>query len=473
MTHGNEQSPTGGDGGRQTADNAGTARQLAFTIIREHTESGRFVSRLRDPHFDRSSLSPGDRRLATEISTGIIRRRATLNCLLRRYVSRPRKQVETDLWLLLQLGAYQLVFLEGIPPHAAVSETVNLAKQVGQPRWSGFLNGVLRALSRDITPDVTESPAGDAVPLTAGRYRRLRKSVFPNPETQPARYFAQAFSFPDWPADRWLPRFGCDELFRIGFWFNERHGLTLRVNRLRTSRDDVLRVLREAGIEAHPGTLDAAVVLSRSARVEELPGFRDGWWTVQDESAIQAGELLAPQPGDTVLDLCAAPGTKATHLAERMQNTGRVLATDVNDERLGRITDNARRLGLTIIEPKLIRPDLSDLPRETFDAVLVDVPCSNTGVLGKRPEARWRLQPDDLQELSGQQMRLLRAACACLKPGGRLVYSTCSIEPEENEGVVTAVLQNRSDLQLEHSQLVLPGRPSDGGFLTRLRVRLK
>ena len=182
-----------------------------------------------------------------------------------------------------------------------------------------------------------------------------------------------------------------------------------------------------------------------------------------------AAEMLAPRPGETVLDLCAAPGTKTTHLAELMQNRGRIIAADLREEKLARIRENAHRLGLTIIEPVLVSPAGDDIPPAPFDAVLVDAPCSNTGVLGKRPEARWRISPDDIRELAKLQRRLLRTAAERLKPDGRLVYSTCSIEPEENEGSIADLLTHRSDVLLEEQRLFLPGQPADGGFAALLR----
>jgi 16S rRNA (cytosine967-C5)-methyltransferase len=215
--------------------------------------------------------------------------------------------------------------------------------------------------------------------------------------------------------------------------------------------------------------LPEAVVMKESRNITELPGFSEGHFSVQDLTAMKAVDLLNPQPGETVWDLCAAPGTKSTAIAERMQNQGRVLATDIHSARLTRIEDNRRRLGLDIIAVQTISPAGEDLPSGPFDAVLVDAPCSNTGVLGKRPEARWRLKPSDIEELSGLQLRLLENACERVKPGGRVVYSTCSIEPEENQAVIKALLDRRADWELATQLTFWPGRPADGGFAALLR----
>jgi 16S rRNA (cytosine967-C5)-methyltransferase len=246
--------------------------------------------------------------------------------------------------------------------------------------------------------------------------------------------------------------------------------MCLRANRLRTTRDELLRVLEAAGVKARAGTQPDAVWLEETTFVQKLPGFAEGWFAVQDESAISAGALLDPQPGERVLDLCAAPGGKTTHLAAVMHNEGRVLATDVDAERLRRVDESCRRMGVTIVETRVLPRNAVDLPGQTFDRILLDVPCSNTGVLGKRPEVRWRLDSDDIVELSGIQSRLLRSACEHLDPGGRLVYSTCSIEPEENRAVIDGVLQEHPELALVREVHHVPGQPADGGYQALLRL---
>jgi 16S rRNA (cytosine967-C5)-methyltransferase len=233
---------------------------------------------------------------------------------------------------------------------------------------------------------------------------------------------------------------------------------------LKTDRETVIGMLQEAGVEAKPGKLAESVHLAGSARVDQLPGFSDGLFSVQDESAVGAVTLLDPQPDQNVLDMCAAPGTKSAHMAERMGNRGRVTATDVHAGRLSLVSAGCRRLGIEIVETQQIDRDGNNIPAGPFDAILVDVPCSNTGVLGKRPEARWRLKPDDLDELPTIQQRLLLLAAERVAVGGRIVYSTCSIEPEENEHVVDAVLQQKPGLKLQQTNAHIPGQPADGGF---------
>lgn len=446
------------------------ARELAFDVLNRAATSSAYVARLLDQRLAQVEISPEDRRLAAELVHGVVRRRATLDALLRPIVQQRIEEIEPGLRLMLHLGAYQLVLLSGVPPHAAVNETAELARQVGKPRWTGFLNGVLRSLSRIITDEMAEGPASDCVPLTGGHYRRMRRPVLPDPAASPAGYFAAAFSFPQWLVERWSARFEWLELQRIGFWFNSPLPLCLRVNALQTTRDDLMKALQAIGVNAHAGVFPEAVWLEQPASVAGLPGFREGWFVVQDESAMSAAALLAPRPGEHVLDLCAAPGGKTAHLAELMQNDGTIVATDVENERLALVGETAKRLKVTCIETQLIARDASNLPAGPFDAVLLDAPCSNTGVLGKRTEARWRLRPDDIPELAELQVRLLRAAISRLSAGGRLVYSTCSIEPDENRAVVDEAFREFPALSLVQEILHQPGRPADGGYQALLRL---
>jgi 16S rRNA (cytosine967-C5)-methyltransferase len=442
----------------------GNARELAFVVLDEHQRTGKFAAALLDARLREGRFSGEDRRLATEIVYGIVRQQATLDALIEPHLQRPRHKIEDALWTFMQMGVYQLVFLTSVPDHAAVYETVDTAKRLGKPRWGGFLNGILRAVERNLTDAFLDHAAADAVPMTEGRYRQCQNPIFPNPETELGNYFAKAFSFPDWLIQRWLKRYPPEELTRLGFWFNTPTKTWLRVNTLKTTREQLLVALAEAGIRAVAGNLPEAVRLEDSARIDQLPGFSEGWFLVQDFSAMQAARLLSPQPGQFVLDLCAAPGTKTTHLAELMNDRGTILATDVNADRLGRIEQNIRRLGLAIIQTQTIPEEGEDIPNGPFDAVLVDVPCSNTGVLGKRPEARRRLRPEDIVELFALQIRLLEAACKRLKSGGRLVYSTCSIEPGENNEVVGAILESCPEMKLLEEIEHVPGKPADGGY---------
>lgn len=471
---------------------APSARRIAYEVLSSYDatraagdRSAPHITQLLEERLNAVAPSPVERRLAMELTYGIIRRRATLDALVAAFVTRQRAQIEDGLWLLLQLGAYQLTLMSSIPPHAAVSETVQLARRLRRESWSGFINGVLRSISRDLTDEFSDQPTVDAVPvisLPAGnaeaiwppptvQFRRLRRALFPDPQTEPAAWLATAGSYPRWLADRWQNAGRGEEALRLAAWFNTPGRLTLRVNPLRSSPAAVRAALEEQGIAVAPGEFPESLRLGRSARIEDLPGFSEGWFSVQDESAQAAARLLDPQPGATVLDLCAAPGSKTTHLAELMGDRGRIVACDIHAQRISRVAESCRRLGLASIETQIIRPTVENAPSGPFDAALVDVPCSNTGVLGKRPDARWRITPQDLVDLPQLQRRLLMAASDRVRPGGRIVYSTCSIEADENERLVNTVLQERPDLELVSERRHRPGEPADGGYLALLRRR--
>jgi 16S rRNA (cytosine967-C5)-methyltransferase len=271
---------------------------------------------------------------------------------------------------------------------------------------------------------------------------------------------------------RWLNRYGWAECLRLGFWFAGAAPLWLRCNPLRTDRDTFLAALAQAGVRAEPGEHPQAVRLLEHAAIRDLPGYEEGWFTVQDESAMRVASALGPQPGSRVLDLCAAPGGKTTHLAELMQNQGQVIACDVDELRLQTVQELCRRLGITIVETHRLHPERQEEPPAgPFDAILVDVPCSNTGVLGRRPEVRWRLRPGELPHLVRLQTKLLLQAVERIRPGGSVIYSTCSIEPEENRQVAQAVLAAVSHLVLEAEQEQMPGQTADGGYWAKLRSR--
>jgi 16S rRNA (cytosine967-C5)-methyltransferase len=289
----------------------------------------------------------------------------------------------------------------------------------------------------------------------------------PDPQEKPLDYFSVAFAFPKWLVERWSQRYEWAELYRLGFWFDAPPPTYLRVNILKTTREAVLEQFRKSGIAATPGQHPQSIRLEGHISPRDLPGFSEGWFTPQDESSMQVATALAPQPGWNILDLCAAPGAKTTHLAELMGNQGRIVACDVDKRRLGSIPRLADRLGIHIIETCLI-PRNGEPPPGPFDAILVDVPCSNTGVLGRRPEARWKLSPRALRRLVPLQTKLLIYAAERVKPGGVIVYSTCSLEPEENRTVVHNVLSVIQDLRLEAEVDQIPGKPSDGGYYARI-----
>lgn len=467
-----------------------TARQVAVDVLVAARSANAWASDLVDSAFQTTSLSAPDRRFVTQLVFGVVRQKATLDAALRPFVSRPLHAVEPAILDVLRLGAFQLLFLTHVPRHAAVFETVNLARHVGSPMARGFVNGVLRRIAELITDDFVDQPGPMALPFDTvdpppvndddeveetdrqrrvPRYRRLTKEVFPDPEKETAAYLAAGFSWPRWLADRWLARFGKEEAFRLGFWFNAPPPLWLRSNRLKTDREGLRLQFTAKTIAAEAGPHPQSLRLEDAVPVRELPGYAEGEFCIQDVSAMAVGAALNPSPGQRVLDLCAAPGGKTTHLAEFMKNRGSIVACDIDSKRLTTVMTLAQRLGVSIIEPYQLDKLNPEPPAGPFDAALVDVPCSNTGVLGRRPEVRWRLRPGEFPELVRLQTRLLLLAFDRVRPGGTIVYSTCSIEPEENTGVVHSVCKAVRGLTREAEGMAIPGRPGDGGYWARLR----
>lgn len=445
-----------------------TARVFALRILLECRRGDAFVQEVLDDALAEATLLPADRRLVMQLTYGVIRRRDTLDALLRPLVRRRPHEVEAWLWDALRLGAYQLLLLDHIPSYAAINETVELASAARRPKSKAFLNGVLRALGRLLTDVFGDTPAADAVPVEGGRYRRLTRPVLPEPHESALEYLAQGFSLPNWLAERWITRYSWDECLGQGFWFAGPAPLWLRCNRLRVDRARFLAALADAGIAATAGDVENAVRLQAPSAVRDLPGYAEGWFSVQDESAMRVALALNPLADEQVLDMCAAPGGKTAHLAELMDNRGRIIACDVDRGRLETLTNLCGRLGIGIVQSRLLRQD-EEPPAGPFDAVLVDVPCSNTGVLGRRPEARWRLGDAQLQRLVPLQTKLLIWACERVRPGGRVVYSTCSVEPEENQEIVRRVIEALPGFALEAEESQVPGRAADGGYWARLR----
>jgi 16S rRNA (cytosine967-C5)-methyltransferase len=487
-----------------------TARQIAADVLHRSRSHDAFAAELIDRALASANLSPQDRRFVTQLVFGVIRRRGTLEAILKPFIKIPMHAVQPRVWDVLHLGAFQLVFLTHVPKHAAVNETVELATHIGSPKAKGFVNGVMRRVAELVTDEFTNKPAADALPVDlfpsplageglgvrgqasrvgtlhpspggeapppsplrgegkSGRYRKLTRPVLPDPATQPDAYFAAAFSLPKWLADLWLARHGLAECTRLGFWFNAPPPLWIRVNKLHNDRETYRLRLAAALIEAEPGEHAQALRLPDPPAIRELPGFDTGDFGVQDQSSMLVASALGVQPGMHILDLCAAPGGKTTHLAELMDNRGRVTACDIDAKRLETVTALCQRLGIKGVETVVI-PENGEPPAGPFDAALVDVPCSNTGVLGRRPEVRWRLKPNEFEYLIRLQTRLLILAAERVKPGGAIVYSTCSIEPDENAGVVKAVLRGMRGLKLEGEHESIPGKPADGGYWARLR----
>ncbi len=441
---------------------AESARQIAYRSLLA-VAGGAYADVALDRMLRRSQLSPADRRLTTELVYGCVRRQRSLDALIDRFASRPAAQQAPELRLLLHLGLYQLCWLDQIPDAAAVNTTVELAKQNRMAGLGSFVNGLLRRVARE--PE-------------------RRSLLSDNPD--PVQRLGVRYSLPDWMVALWLEQLGEAEAERLCAWFEQAPHIDLRVNPLQSSREAVQAALAEAGVGSRPipHCPQGLRLLDPPGRIELLPGYREGHWCVQDASAQLVAQLVDPQADETLIDACAAPGGKTTHLAELMGDRGRILAWDRTASRLRKVNDNARRLQLTCIETRVADSRELEGMGASADAVLVDAPCSGLGTLHRHADARWRQQPEQVETLAQLQGELLDAASTWVRPGGRLVYATCTLHPRENETVVADFLARHPGWRIQPpaagSALADLARPegwvkvwpqeldSDGFFLVQL-----
>lgn len=450
-------------------------------------------TRTKNEDDSRRPLSPKDRALCQELVYGVVRWQATLDWLIARKTTPGRNQ-KPALQNLLRLGLYQIFWLDRIPNHAAVNETVEQAKQSGFGPQAGFVNALLRGYLREF--DATKALLGELK------------------TTQPHL----GYSHPEWLVTRWQKRWGNEKAAQLMEWNNTPPKTFARINTLkflpsqRRSRREEAQTSDNsprAVSSPRPSTLDplarrseakAALTLKDSGALltqwrdenidydfirrdwfEEnlvfefkshpplarLASFQQGYFYIQDPSTLLAVSELNPQHGETILDLCAAPGGKLTYIAQLMRNEGHLIAHDTSDERLKLIQENCTRLGVTVA--KTFLPSTLDPRPSAFDRVLIDAPCSNTGVMRRRVDLRWRICPDEIGRLRATQLDLLRQAAGHLKPGGALVYSTCSLEPEENQDVILEFLRSASGFRIEIERELLPFTDAtDGAYVAKL-----
>jgi 16S rRNA (cytosine967-C5)-methyltransferase len=424
-------------------------RQIAAEILLQRRPGGDFTEGLLERALAKALLATVDRALCQELVYGVVRWQAALDWLISRKTD--GREQKPGLQNLLRLGLYQIFWLDRIPDHAAVNQTVELARQNGFDTQTGFVNAVLRNYLR---------AAGETQKLLAA----LKIS-------QPA----VGWSHPEWLVARWQRRWGAEKMAQLLEWNNTPPKTFARVNRLKTEAGPLLEKWRAEGVEydsVHRESLEENLVFELKSHppLTSLGSFQQGGFYIQDPSTLVAPALLGAQPGETILDVCAAPGGKTTFLAQLMNNQGRIVAQDVSGDRLKLLRDNGERLGVTCVEPVL--SSAFSLQPSTFDRILVDAPCSNTGVMRRRVDLRWRIQPEEMLRLQQTQLDLLEQAAARLKPGGVLVYSTCSLEPEENQEVVNRFLYQHPGFKLESERELVPFVNNlDGAYVARLERR--
>jgi 16S rRNA (cytosine967-C5)-methyltransferase len=416
------------------------ARRCAYAVVRRVFEQDAYADRAFRAEADRLGLDPRDRAFAMRLSYGTVQRRATLDHVIEALSDRAAKRIDAPLLAALRLGVHQLVFMDGVPDHAAVGESVELAKAAGS-RGHGFVNAILRRAAGE-APGIVES-LGESSPAEA----------------------AVRHSHPEWVAAAWWDQLGAELALDLMRADNEPAESAVRVNTLRTTRAEALQELAAAGVAAHPvPSLPEAIVLDAPYDLHGSEAFRRGALMPQSRASMLVARAVRPSPGERVLDLCAAPGAKTTHLAALMGDEGEIVAVEQDHRRAEELSLNAARLGAESV--RVVVGDASHPEHGGgYDRVLVDPPCSDLGTLQARPDVRWRKSPDQVQNLSELQRRILDAGAAAVRPGGRLVYSTCTISVPENERQIEEFVARHPDFAAAGGFLqTLPHRDHTDGF---------
>lgn len=422
------------------------ALEALYAVDRRHAFSDRLLHRLLREH----PMEPRDAALITNVVRGTLRWRGRIDAILEHYVKIGLDALPAMIQNILRMGVFQIVYLDRIPDSAAVDESVKLARKFGHPGTAGLVNAVLRKIVRE-------------------------KGSLPEPRLgeDPAPALAALYSHPEWMVRRWLLRFGLDETKELLTANNTPPPVTVRANPLRESRANLLERLHGLNLEAEAGAYHAGSIRVLGDFVPTaVQSFHDGFFTIQDESESLVVDLLTPKPGETIIDLCAAPGGKTTQIAPLVGPRGRVLAVEVQKGRLKPLVENKSRMRLANID-LVVADGLTLNVRRPVDRVLVDAPCSGLGVLAKRADARWRKTEAGLRQVSALQESLIKAGAALVRPGGVLVYSVCSMEPEEGKRVVERFLNDAPGWRLEDAGAFLPAEVVEDGMLLTLPHRHK
>jgi len=423
-------------------------------------------------------LEGRDRRLAEEILFGSVRHQRSIDLILRRASSRKLRDLDNRVLEALRQGLYQLAYLSRIPDHAAITESVELVRLFAERRAVPFANAVLRSCQRMFDKRIKGPLASEnqrrAFSFRASEHILVKKDLLPDPESDLNGWLAFHYGYPRWLVQQ-LAQAG--DPASILAWGNEIPHLGVRINPLKgqlpeSFTSDLVSVggIFEGCSDARKTGLSGSWVIDPDVAITELPGFKNGLFTVQDMAQQVPADLLAPQPGEKILDLCAAPGGKSTQLAELSRDQADIFACDTDSVRLEMANSAAKRLAITSITTRHLSD--GDLPEDLaaqFDAVLADVPCSNTGAMNRRVDSRNRATATAIRSLQPRQERILRNALNATKPGGRVVYSTCSLLEEENQTVVHTTLRNRGSGRIISEKITIPlNANNDGGYAALL-----
>lgn len=405
-------------------------RQTAMLALVEVHEKGAYSNiALKKELAKKKDFSDKDRYFATALFYGVIDKQLTLDYIIKKYSKLKLKKLSAYILTILRMGIYQLLFMDKVPDSAAVNESVKLSQRYGHKASANYVNGVLRSVAR----------GGIEYPKEGNEYLSVK------------------YSFPMWLTDMWVKDFGYDFTEQLMQAFSKNPPLILRPNILKTTAEELAAKLDGE-------VIDGGAVKCRGFDIAKNPLYRDGYFSVQDKAAMDAAVVLDPQAGETIIDICAAPGGKTTHIAELMGNKGRVLAFDLYEHKVELIRKNAARLGIDIIDAKVQDAAVFDKSlAKSADRVLCDAPCSGLGIIGRKPEIKWN-RTEALDEFPKLQSTIVKNCAEYVRDGGVLVYSTCTINRAENEGVADKLLQDNKDFEKIYEKTYYPHIDNTDGF---------
>lgn len=431
---------------RQDQRGISDARELALSIVYDVTENGAYANLSLDKALRASRLAPNDKKLVTEIVNGSIRMIKHLDWVLNLFLQKPVEKQNPWLRNILRISTYQLIFMQRIPDYAAVNSAVDLSRKKTSRALSGVCNGVLRNIIRN-----------------------LEKIDYPY--ASQLEYLSVYYSQPEWLTHMWLEEFGPELTEKMFVYLNQSARLSLRNNELRGSSDQLLQDLAKEGVTASASPLIPCSIrvetLDKS--IEELSSYQQGRFYIQNEASMLAAAILDPQPGERVIDLCCGLGGKTSHFAEKMENQGNIEAIDIHAHKISLLEKNCQRLGISIVQAQARDILHVEVPNPAWDRVFLDAPCSGLGVLNRRSDSRWRKKPEEILELSKLQRALLQKSSEMVMPGGVLVYSTCTINPLENEAIINDFISANHDFTVENLADSIHFFPMDEGDLLNAR----
>ncbi|WP_053956945.1 16S rRNA (cytosine(967)-C(5))-methyltransferase RsmB [Inediibacterium massiliense] len=440
------------------------ARKYAYKILLDIEQNNAFSNIAVNKELRGKDISSVDRRLIRELVYGVLENKIYLDFIISKLSNTKMNKMDRKVIIILRIGLYQIIFLDKIPAFAAVSESVNIMKKIN-PRAAGFTNGILR-----------------------NYLRNQEKIKIPSLKENLEMHLSIQYSHPLWLVKKWLNEFGQDFTMKLLKANNETPKLSIRVNTLKTTKEKLIKMLQTEGVEVDKNTnAEECLHLDHVGNIEELKSYQEGLFQIQDESSMLVGLVLNPKSGECIVDVCAAPGGKTTHIAQIMKNQGQIIARDIYPHKLNLIKENAKKLGIENIIVQEFDAQKIDVDLiQKADRVLVDAPCSGLGIIRRKPELKYNKTPDHIKEITKIQLEILKNASQYVKDNGVLVYSTCTIEKEENIEVIKKFIEYDKNFEIIDVNPYIPKKfrgeekmiqlyphihHTDGFFICKLRKK--